>query len=627
MSNLITDRVAYFLKDYPPFSELDQRDLDQIAQSITVKYYEPTQFIFEEGDPQTGFCFVLNKGNIKLLKKEGLESTLVDQCEPGDIFGVRSIITKKPYSMTAQSMEESLLYAIPQSLFEDFFQNRPAFATYFASGYAAGQVIVREDQDLIKVNASLVAPKLDYSTAVVSCSKETTIKEAAQMMSVHSVGSILIKDSNQHPVGIVTDNDLRNKVVALDMKTSDTIKAIMSFPVHTVNTSITLSEVMMEMIKSGVHHLVVTQDGTANSPIKGIISDHDVILAQQNHPASLIKSIKRSNDPNEWKKMRDKAEEMLREYLHQEVKTSLLAALITKINDTIIEKSIEKALEKYPEAKELDFCWLNLGSEGRQEQLLRTDQDNAILFADTEHNMKTQEILLKLSREVTEDLILCGFEECPAFIMASNPEYCQPVSVWKSYFTKWIQKADPKSVMNTTIFFDYRVGYGNHILAEELSAHLIASIKDHGIYLNFLAQNALQNPPPLSFFNNFLVERSGEHKDEFDIKKRAMMPLSDSARLLLLDHHVTDMPNTVDRYEKLASLEPNNSKTFEAAADAYEIFMSLRAKNGLADGDSGRFINLTGLNKLEKQILKNAFLSIKEIQEIVKVRFQQSYFN
>lgn len=224
-------------------------------------------------------------------------------------------------------------------------------------------------------------------------------------------------------------------------------------------------------------------------------------------------------------------------------------------------------------------------------------------------------------------MVECGFVECPAFIMASNPQYCLPLSEWRKYFTKWIETPDPKSVMNTTIFFDYRPGYGNYELAEKLGAHLTEAIKKKGIYLNFLAQNALQNPPPLSFFKSFLVERSGEHKDEFDIKKRGMMPLSDAARLLLLDHHITGIQNTVARYEKLASLEPNNHSLFESAANSYEIFMAHRAKNGLKDGDSGRFINLDELNKLEKQVLKNAFLSIKEIQEIVKVRFQQSYFN
>ncbi len=628
MGNLITDRVAYFLKDYPPFNKMSEDDLAEVAQKVTVKYYNPDDFVFKEGDPASGFCFILNQGNIKLSKNEATKSLLIDQCEPGDIFGVRAIITSSLYSMTAQCVEESLVYAFPQSHFQHLFESNTNFSNYFASGYAAGQVIVRADQDnnKVSINSSLVTPKIEYPTDVITL-QTGSIEEASQIMSQHKVGSIIINNDKNHPIGIITDTDLRNKVLAVGLDPKTEVGAIMASPVKTIGPAATLSEVIMEMIRSGVHHLVVTEDGTDKAEICGIISDHDVVLSQQNHPASLIKSIKRSNNPSEWKLVRDKAEEMLKEYLQQEVKTSLLAALVTKINDTIIEKAILKSLENYPALENLEFTWLNLGSEGREEQLLRTDQDNAIVFADSENNSKSQELLLNMAEDVNNNLIECGFVKCPADIMARNPKYCQPISVWKKYFSEWINSPDPKSVMNTTIFFDYRLGYGSHKLVSELDSYLISSIKKNDIFLNFLAQNSLQNPPPLSFFKNFLVERGGEHKDEFDIKKRGMMPLADAARLLVLDHGVIEIKNTVERFEKLAELEPNNKSLFEAAADSYEIFMAHRAKNGLVKKDSGRFISLAELNKLEKQILKNAFLSIKEIQDIVKVRFQQSYFN
>ena len=625
MGNLITDRVAYFLKDYPPFDQMQQSDLDQLASRITVRFYRPNDFIFKEGEAQSGFCFILNQGNVKLFKNESLKEVLVDQCEPGDIFGVRSIITKSPYSMTAQSLEESLVYAFPQTLFEQLFQTNTRFASYFASGYAAGQIIVRADREKSEINASLIAPRMEYSKEVIS-SQEVTIAEAAKVMSQFGVGSIVIQNELGHPIGIVTDTDLRNKVLAKERSPKDSIHSIMSSPVKTINEAVTLSEVVMEMIRTGVHHLVVTEDGTDKSMIRGIISDHDVVMSQQNHPASLLKSIKKSDRPSEWKKVRDQAERLLEEYLNQEVKTSLLATLITKINDTIIEKAIFNALEKYPEAKSIRFCWLSLGSEGREEQLLRTDQDNAIVFEDSTKNEKTQQLLLKVATEVNDTLILCGFVECPANIMARNPMYCQPLSEWKKYFKHWITSPDPKSVMDSTIFFDFRKGFGADELIKELNKHLLETISTNSIFLNFLAQNALQSASPLSFFKNFLVERGGEHKDEFDIKKRAMMPLADAARLLLLDHNIVGIQNTVRRFEKLAQIEPNNQSLFESAAESYEIFMAQRAKNGLADHDSGRFIRLNELNKLEKQILKNAFLSIKEVQDVVKVRFQQAYF-
>lgn len=626
MGNLITDRVAYFLKDYPPFCDLGKDEVDKIAEKVTVKYFAADEFIFKEGDPGTDYCYVLNQGNIKLFKTEREGSILIDQCEAGDIFGVRSIITHSPCSMTAQCVEESLVYCLPKAYFEQLFQTKTTFSTFFASGYAAGQAVVRNDAGSTGLRRSLITPNLDYSRDVITC-QDVSIRKASLIMKKHGVGSIVISDNQQFPLGIVTDTDLRNKVLAEGKDTSDSILSIMSSPVKTVQPQITLSEVMMEMIRSGVHHLVATEDGTTQSEICGVISDHDVLIAQQNHPAALIKSIKKSDQPEQWKALRDKTEVLLKEYLNQNINTSLVAALITRINDTIIEKAIHAAIEDHKETENIDFCWLHLGSEGREEQLLRTDQDNAILFADSENNSKTQTILLKLAEKVNDNLELCGFEKCPANIMARNPQYCQPLSTWKEYFSKWIKTPEPKSVMNATIFFDFRPGFGNSLLADELGDHLAGLLKGNELFLNYLAKNSLQNPAPLSFFKNFLVERSGEHKNEFDIKRRGMMPISDAARLLLLDHFVVNIQNTMERFKKLAELEPSNKSIYESAADAYEIFLAHRTKNGLERRDTGRYINLGTINKLEKQILKNAFHSIKELQDIIKVRFQQAYFN
>ncbi|NQZ75990.1 MAG: CBS domain-containing protein [Ekhidna sp.] len=627
MSNLITDRVAYFLKGVPPFSDLSGPELNTVTEKITVKYLEADEVLFSEGEEQKGFCFVLNKGDIKLSKKDQSGGFLVDQCEPGDVFGVRSIITGNDYSMTATSTSESLVYMIPKDYFLELFESNNTFSNYFASGYAAGQIIVRKDQEsIVALPSQPRNESITYSKEVVKCNGSETVQEASIKMSTNAVGSIVIADEKNLPIGIVTDTDLRNKVVSKGLDISVPIEKIMNKPVKTIAPDQTLTEVLMEMIRAGVHHLVVTKDGTDSSEIAGIVSDHDVVLAQLNHPASLIKAIKRSEDVAEWKRIRQKAEDLLKDYLEQGISISLITNLITKINDTIIEKAINKALEEVPDARKISFCWLNLGSEGREEQLLRTDQDNAILFADQPENEDAQKIMLDLGHRVNEMLTQCGFEECPANIMARNPMYCQPLSAWKKYFYDWIATPEPKSVMKATIFFDFRVGYGNEELAEELASYLVAQIQEHEMFLKFLAQNALQNPPPLSFFNNFLVERSGEHRNEFDIKKRGMMPLADAARLLSLDHFDMNEQNTIARFERLAELEENNRQLYEAAGVAYGILIQHRTQNGLRDGDSGRFIDLKGLNKLEKQILKNTFLSIKEIQDLVKVRFQQAYF-
>jgi CBS domain-containing protein len=309
-----------------------------------------------------------------------------------------------------------------------------------------------------------------------------------------------------------------------------------------------------------------------------------------------------------------------------------VASVITEINDTIIQRAVQSAIEKhapeFPEFKNLDFCFLSLGSEGREEQLLRTDLDNAIVYEDVAGPAaeKAQTFMQLIGQEVIESLLACGFHACPADMMANNPKWCQPISVWKKYFSEWILTPNQKALLNATIFFDYRPVYGKKSLAEELTSHIYQEITDRSIFLNFLAKNALTNPPPLGFFKNFIVEKSGEQKDKFDIKLRAMMPLADIARLIVLSHRIVGINNTFKRFEKLAELEPNYVELMQEAGKAYEILMRMRAIEGLNTQSAGRYIDPGRLGKLQRQLLKNAFAPIDELQKIVQVRYQLDFF-
>ena len=214
----------------------------------------------------------------------------------------------------------------------------------------------------------------------------------------------------------------------------------------------------------------------------------------------------------------------------------------------------------------LRFCWLSLGSEGREEQLLRTDVDNAILYEDPAEDKREEAkaYFLRIGELVNKTLIACGFEKCPADIMASNPAYCLSLSEWKLKFGHWINSPDPQSLMNSTIFFDFRLVYGDTILEKALQNYLIDAIETGGTFINHLAKNALQNPPPLTFFKNLVVEKGGEHKNEFDIKKRAMMPLADAARVLILNHGEVKEHNTSQSdLRDWRELEPKQAQLFQ----------------------------------------------------------------
>ena len=439
-------------------------------------------------------------------------------------------------------------------------------------------------------------------------------------------------NEHQHPIGIVTDKDLRKKAATGRVPISSRVSEIMSQPVITALPSVTVADVQMRMVKHKIHHLCLTENGSDDSPVVGVLTEHDLLVVQGNNPAVFLREIKRAQTTSELLHIRERAEQLLEKYIRQEVAIAYIASIITEINDVLIQRVIRLAEQRMeaegrqpPQAR---FCWLALGSEGREEQLLRTDQDNALVFEDVpEQDLEAaKSYYLQLSGYVTTMLNECGFEYCPAEMMASNPKWCMSLSEWKEQFSRWMLEPDPQSVMLCTVFFDYRPVFGMSELSEALTTHIFSIIEEEKIFLSFLAKNALENPPPLTFFRDFMVERSGEHQHEFDIKARAMMPLTDAARVLTLHNKMASVNNTFKRFEALAQREPGNRELYEQAADAYEILMRFRTLQGLKQRNSGRFFNPSELSKMERILLRNSFRPIQDLQSLLKTRFQLGFF-
>ena len=644
MANVVVNRVKEFLKKYPPFSFLFEEMLQQVAQEVELMYYTQGEYLFFQGEPAKSYFFVVKDGFINLTENRNGVTHIMEFCDEGDVFGVLALLGKRPYVLNAFAAEDTLLYAVPVGIFEKILEENNRVSLYFATGFASGKVVVRSDlaqsqmadrffNQQSRENKVIVFSDqfpFRYSSEVLTGHKWENVGQAAKKMSMRGVGSIVVVDDHQHPVGIITDKDLRNRVLAAGKSTEIPVEEVMSRPVITIDKKCDFSSAYLMMIKNRIHHLIITEDGSPYSRVTGIASDHDILLSQGYSPAVIIHTMMRSLEVGELASLRDQAETLLMSYLENEMSINFLSKIISEINDVLIQRAVVIAKNKYDahyhDVSGVGFCFLALGSEGRGEQLLRTDIDQAIVYEEVkeEDQIRTQEYLLKIGKEVVDILTACGFQPCPAEIMASNPTWCQPLSVWKSYFERWILNPDPDSLLKASIFFDYRPVYGREDLAEALTGHIYDTVSKRKVFLNFLAKNALMNPAPLGFFRNFLVEKSGEHQDKFDIKLRAMMPLVDAARLLALDHKLVGVNNTFNRFEKLAALEPQHHDIFLEAAKAYEIFMRIRVIEGIRTGSSGRYINPDILGKLQRQLLKNAFVPIDELQKIIAVRFQSN---
>ena len=646
MSNVIVNRVAEFLHRFPPFSFLEREDLLSVAQQVEIQYLEKGETLFTQGEPARPSFFVLKEGTIHLVEKTQNEEEIREICDEGDVFGVLALLGKRPYLLTSRVIQNSLIYAIPVSVFEKILEKNSRVSLFFAAGFAAGQVVVRQDLSQGQKARSVLKTQnkdhsllifseksaLTISESVLTCQPNCSISKAASLMAQSQVSSIVITNADGFPLGILTDKDLRSRVLAVGLDPNHPVSKIMTSPVITQARQDDFSTIYLTMIKNRLHHLVLTSDGTDQSPVTGLISDHDIFLSMGNSPAILIHALVNAKEISEMKAIRDRAEAMLRYYLENEVAMDFVSSVMTEINDLIIKKAVEMAKsslsEEFSALESYKFCFLSLGSEGREEQLLRTDLDNAILYEDVPDHLQEQAKIyfLTLGSQVLETLLACGFEPCPAKMMANNPDWVQPLSQWKTYFSQWISLPTPEALLKSSIFFDYRPVTGYKPLAEELTEHIYQEIRVKKGFLNFLAKSAVDTPPPLGFFKDFIVEKSGDHRDQFDIKSRAMLPLTDLARVLVLSQEVVGVNNTFKRFEKLAELEPGHAELFTQAGKAYEILMRMRAIEGLEKKNSGRYLSPTSLGKLQRQLLKTTFLPISDLQEIVRIRFQLDLF-
>jgi len=301
--------------------------------------------------------------------------------------------------------------------------------------------------------------------------------------------------------------------------------------------------------------------------------------------------------------------------------------MITILNDQILDRILTLLIAELGPPP-LPFCWLLMGSEGRREQTFKTDQDNALIYADPEgeEQAKEAEAYFKtLADKAIEHLVACGYPRCPGEIMASNPKWRQPARLWQRRFDGWLSTPEPRDVLHSTIFFDFRGGYGERGLAQRLRQHLAEQARKKEIFLLHLAKDCLEARPPLSFFRNFIVEKDGEHKNLLDLKTKGLVPFVDFARLMSLKCGVRES-NTLGRLQLLAEGDHISRELYSEAVDAYEFLMQLRLIHQMQLLEENRtpdnYINPADLSDLEKQTLKEAFEVVRRMQSLIKQEFR-----
>ncbi len=636
MKNSIAERIANFLKEYQPFSHLSYNELTDISSNIEVISLDKNKTIFQVDDLLHEFFYVVNSGVINLSVISDAEEMFLTKCVTGDILGLRPFFATNNYKMSATAREDTVLFAIPINLFRSFVINNPEILEYLLRSFASTSPNPNEKSAGSLPNESLkyidnqseiqYFQSLSYNKNPLTTTPATIIQHVAQNMTDNLVSCVIIQE-NDKPIGIITDEDLRIKVATGKFYITAHVNSIMTSPVFCVPQNISLAEAQLIMLQYNINHLCVTVDGTDRTDIKGVISIQDIIAAQSSNPGVLIKEIKKAKTIEELMKSREKLSDFIQNALDKRIPLSHINNISGEVNMALIRRCIDLAILQIG-SPPVRFAWLSIGSQGRKEQLLLTDQDNMLIFEDVANDQykNVKEFFINLSNIVVNSLVTIGYKKCPNGHTANNPVWCKSLTDWIKQYDAWMNTPGEKSEDSNSIFFDYEYIYGETDIEENLTEHLFRNITTNKKFLAFLGTDALKKPSPLTFFKQFSVEEDGEHKDLFDIKTRAIMPLVDAARLLILSNGIRGINNTFLRFKQLAINESKYSEHYLNAADAFLTLSKFRTLEGLKNNTDGQFINLNEMSKSDKEKLKICLAPMKDLEEIIKNKFKLTYF-
>jgi CBS domain-containing protein len=456
---------------------------------------------------------------------------------------------------------------------------------------------------------------------IVSCNQNMPIYEVAAKMALSKVSCLFIQSDENKIVGYVTDITLRDKVIAARGSSEASVETVMDNPIVSINQQSYVYEAILMMFQTKTRYLLVEKDGN----YIGSISRNKLLSELAQSPLVFIQSVKQAVSLEELKRKWETVPQIVTQLIGRGVNSEIVNQVITSIADTITVKVIENVISEVgrPPAK---FVFMVLGSEGRKEQTLKTDQDNAIIYEDKANEQRefVREYFLKFAGLVSERLDVIGFSFCTGDLMAKNPKWTHSLSHWKRNYTSWIAEAIPETVVNFSTFFDCRFIYGEKQIMDELHQFLDTELQKPLDQLFFmLTKNALQYEPPLTFFKNIRTQTVGK-QEVFDIKT-AMTPIVDLVRVYALKERIFKV-NTGERLKALKDKGVFTETAFHELSQSYYFLMGMRLKSQASQIIYDKqlpdnYIDLNKITKIEQVTLIEIFKTIVNFQGKIRLEF------
>lgn len=609
------DEIAAFLSAYPPFDRLRPEAVALAARNAQIEYFAAGHDLLSYGGAPAQFLYIIRKGQVDLLREDGGTIHIFDTLGPGEACGYPSLMRGKPPIVTVRARTELLAYLIPAAIFHQLRAEEPAFASFFAAS-ALQRLDFALQQRHAEADPVLFQTRLGdlVSREPVIIRPDATVREAATLMSEQQVSCLLVDlppyGLLDEDTGILTDRDLRSRVLAAGLPDTTPVAQVMSAPALTLPAASLVFEGLLLLLERKIHHLPLTADGQ----VVGIITHTDILRRQSGSPLFLPRQLERAQSLDDLRRYCEEVAATVDVLLDSGARVSDIGRVVAVAHDALLQRLLRDA-EAELGPPPAPYAWLVLGSEGRYEQTLRTDQDNALVYAD-EHPPDAPAYFAALAELVVERLVACGFPRCPGDIMATNPRWRQPLAAWQATFARWIDEPDEEALLRSAIFFDLRQVHGK-LAAEAGLRPIIERARGNTIFLARLARAALRTPAPLTIFQQIATQRRGEQRHLLDLKLRGTALIVDLARLFALEAGRPET-STVARLRTAwpaASLDQAEAEALVAAFDLLGLLRLRHQRAQIARGEQpDNLIVVPDLNPWEQHELKASIQAIARVQ-------------
>jgi CBS domain-containing protein len=620
---MLKEETINFLIKIQPFEKLSDEELNDIADDIVLEYYPSGMRILSQDGPPSDYLRLIKKGAVKVyLSSEEEEEIILDYRSEGEQFGLVSAISGDRSRANVVAVEDTICYLIAKEKITALFQSNPAVNEHFMRSFFINFIDKTYDETKRRYTGFGDADRKLFTTPVgniitrnpVTASHDVSVREAAKVMSANTVSSIILLDDAGDPVGIITDRDLRDKVVSKGSDINDLASKIMSSPLIKVDAGEYCFEALLSMMRSKIHHLLVVE----NDKFKGVVTNHDFMVLQGASPTAFAKEIEGATTAEELAGMTPKLYKAVSSLLFEGAKATNIVGLITEIGEKVILKSFEIA-ERELGAPPLNYSVFLYGGSGRRELTLSMNIRLGIIYEDINSSSLLaagNKYFLKLSERV--NFIMSGF--CPDSRDVIKPERIKSSADWKGYFSAW--KYEVRGLPEPQ-YFDMRHIRGDEAAVEVLREHLFVLVKGSEEIMDLMAAVTVENRPPLGFFRRFVVEKSGEHKNEFDLTMKGIRPLVDAVRIFAVEKGYRET-SSIKRLQYL-----RDRYSFKYAEDiiyALNYLDSLLIHHQLGLIERGlepdTFINPGKLTNIEKNTLREIFQLNTKVYDIIEKSYR-----